>query len=511
MTSRILIVDDEPSTRMHLKALLELDAHEVEVAASASEALKLLQTQSVHLMITDLYMPSVGGLKLLNEVRERGLPLGVILLTAYGETEVALEAMKAGADDFVSKPIDPDRFRLLVDRTLRRRRLLDELLELQQQISESYSFHNMLSKSPKMRKVFDLIEQVGPLGSTVLIQGETGTGKELVARAVHAASHRSGGPFVAVNCTAFNESLIESELFGHERGAFTGADRTKAGRFERAHNGTLFLDEIGEISPSMQAKLLRVLQTGEIERLGGTETIKVDVRIVAASNRRLDEMSRRGTFRSDLFYRLRVVPIELPPLRERSEDISLLALHFLQESANRSTPPVNRFSNEAMQALYAYSWPGNIRELENAVKAAVALAEGTVIRPEDLPRSIYAAQGSDDHDHQGAHHGLLDLEQPLPQVIETVVSEIERNYFLELLTLYRGNVARSARHSGLSRRCVTQKLQKYGLDRSQFRANSISINGEGFSMDPDQGSGTSLNSNSSGISVTAPGVSRMSS
>src|SRR3954471_11827141 len=329
MKRRILVVDDTPLIREHLRVILEMDGFEVETASDGRSALECARERLFHLMITDLRMPDMSGIELLTAVRAEKLPFGVIVLTGHGDTQVALDVMKAGADDFVTKPYEPDHLRYLVQRILERRRLIDELHQLRMQMREDYSFHNMVSKSPKMRRVFDLIKQVGPLGSTVLIQGETGTGKELVARAVHASDTRRRGPFVALNCAALNESLLESELFGHERGAFTGADRQKKGRFELADGGTLFLDEIGEISPAMQAKLLRVIQTGTFERVGGTETIKVDVRIIAASNKRLENEVKAGRFRSDLFYRLNVIRVDLPALRERPEDVPLLAMHFL--------------------------------------------------------------------------------------------------------------------------------------------------------------------------------------
>jgi DNA-binding NtrC family response regulator len=464
MKRRILVVDDTELTRVHLHSILEQDGYEVETVADGSAALDCLRARPFHLLITDLRMPDMDGLELLAKVRAERLPFGVIVLTAFGDTQVALGAMKAGADDFLTKPFEPDRLRILVARTLERRRLIDELEQMRQQMREDYSFHNMVSKSPKMRRVFDLIEQVGPLGSTVLIHGETGTGKELVAQAIHAASDRRHGPWVALNCAALQATLLESELFGHEKGAFTDADRRKKGRFELADRGTLFLDEIGDISPMMQVKLLRVVQTGTFERVGGTETLKADVRIVAASNKRLEDEVKAGRFRPDLFYRLNVLRIDLPPLRERPEDIPLLAMHFLDRLKTKSTPPVTAIDHEAMQTLLAHRWSGNVRELENAIKAAVAMADGATIHRDTLPASVAPRRG------QGADGGpLIDIDRPLPEVTEALVSQVERDYFAQLLERYRGNVARCAKHSGLSRRSVAQKLQKYDLDRTLFK------------------------------------------
>jgi len=468
MTRRILVVDDTPLIRDHLRIILELDGFEVEVAADGRSALEAARSRPFHLVITDLRMPDVDGLAFLATVRAERLPFGVIVLTGYGDTQVALDAMKAGADDFVTKPFEPDRLRMLVDRVLERRRLIDELEQLRQRMRQDYSFHNMVSKSPKMRRVFDLIEQVGPIGSTVLIHGETGTGKELVARAIHDASGRRAGPWVALNCAALSESLLESELFGHERGAFTGADRRKKGRFELADRGTLFLDEVGDVSPAMQAKLLRVLQGGTFERVGGTETLKVDVRIVAASNKRLEDEVKAGRFRSDLFYRLNVIRLDLPPLRDRPEDIPLLAMHFLDRLKSKSTPPVTAIDAEAMQTLIGHPWPGNVRELENAIKAAVAMADGSVVHRDALPATVAPRAG-----RPGGGAPLIDIERPLPTVTDDLVSRVERDYFAQLLAKYRGNVARCAKHSGLSRRSVTQKLQKYALDRTDFKGAAV--------------------------------------
>src|SRR6516165_595412 len=307
MKRRILVVDDDELIREHLRVILGLDGYEVETACDGASALAAMRERVFHLAITDLRMPDMSGYDLLSTVRSEKLPLGLIVLTGHGDTRVALDAMKAGADDFVTKPYEPGHLQFIVRRILDRRRLIDELELLRKQMRRDYSFHNMVSKSPRMRKIFDLIEQLGPLGSTVLIHGETGTGKELVAQAIHAADSRRQGPFLALNCAVLHDSLLESELFGHERGAFTGADRRKKGRFELADSGTLFLDEVGDVSPAMQSKLLRVLQSGTFERVGGSETLKVDVRIVAASNKRLEHEVKAGKFRSDLFYRLNVI------------------------------------------------------------------------------------------------------------------------------------------------------------------------------------------------------------
>jgi DNA-binding NtrC family response regulator len=463
---KILVVDDDaPFVAQHLKLLLEDDGYEVETLADPQQALERLRTRQLQLLITDYRMPGLSGMELLAAVRSEGLPCGVILLTAYGDTALVRSVMKAGADDFLTKPYEPDRLSLVVARTLEARKLSDELEQLRQDLRREYRYHDMVSKSPKMRRVFDLIKQVGPLGSTVLIQGETGTGKELVARAVHASDTRRRGPFVALNCAALNESLLESELFGHERGAFTGAERQKKGRFELADGGTLFLDEIGEISPAMQSKLLRVLQTGRVDRLGGADSVAVDVRIIAATNKRLDDEVKASRFRQDLFFRIAVIRVDLPPLRERMEDVPLLATHFLEGFSKLSTPSVTEIQPPAMQALMKYSWPGNVRELQNAIRSAVALADGAAIHRESLPSSI--APRAERPGETG--DALIDIDRPLRELTGDLIARVERDYFTRLLTRCRGNVARAAKHSALSRRSVTQKLQKHEIDRARFK------------------------------------------
>jgi len=469
MRRRILAVDDMEFNRHYLRKILESDEFDVEIVADGRSAWDRLRAQKFHLVITDLRMPELSGLELLAKVRAEKLPVGVIVLTAFGDPSEALRAMKAGADDFVAKPFDPGHLHLLIKRILDRRELIDELERLRKQMRGDYHFHNMVSKSPKLRKIFDLIEQVGPIGSTVLIHGETGTGKELVAQALHAADTRRAGPFVALNCAVLNDSLLESELFGHERGAFTGAERRKVGRFELADGGTLLLDEVGDLSPSLQAKLLRVLQTGDFERVGGTETVKVDVRIVASTHKNLEEEVKSGRFRADLFYRLNVIRIELPPLRERTEDIPLLAMHFLEKHRPPKSQPVTEIASEAMQTLVRHNWPGNVRELENAIKAGVALTDGSVLHRDDLPESVAPRTAPPPRTSS-----LLDVDQALPDLTSDLIARVEREYFVKLLRQYKGNVARCARHSGLSRRSVTQKLQKYGLERTAFKVPCLS-------------------------------------
>ena len=469
MRARILVVDDDSIICKTLKIFLEQHGHQVDCVDDGSVALELVRSTPYQLVITDLRLPGLSGMEFLAKLRSDKFQLGVLMQTGYGDIEVALDAMKAGADDFITKPYDPECLCLVVDRILRRRCLVDELESLRHQMREHYRFQTMVSKSPWMRKVFDMIQNIGPMGSTVLIFGETGTGKELVARAIHASDSRLAltAPFIALNCAALSDSLLETELFGHERGAFTGAEKRKKGRFELADRGTLFLDEIGDISATMQTRLLRVLETGTFERVGGTESVHVKIRFLAASNKRLQEEVKAGRFRADLFYRLKVLQIDLPPLRERPEDIPLLATHFLERFSTKSLPPVTEIDHEAMQALLAHSWPGNIRELENAIKAAIAMTDGSMIHRHHLPAAVAPRK-----QEIPSSASLINIDRELPVLTEDLIAQVERDYFQQLLTLFHGNVARCAKHCGLSRRSVTQKLQKHGLDRLRFKEST---------------------------------------
>ncbi len=420
MARRIVVAEDSPAEREQLKRLLERDGTEVQAVENGEAALEAARTNRYQLLITDFRMPDIDGMQLLVRIREEKLPLGVVLLTGFGDTDLALAAMKSGADDFVTKPYEHEHLLKLTQRVIDRRRLQVELEQLQTRLRSHYSFQNMVSKNPEMRKVLDTIERVGPLPSAVLISGETGTGKELVARAIHCASPRVDQPFVAVNCAALVDSLLESEIFGHEKGAFTGAEQRKLGRFESAHGGTLLLDEIGEISLAMQAKLLRVLQTGAFERVGGERTIKVDVRVIAATNRKLDAEVRSGKFRADLFYRLNVLRIELPALRDRVEDVPLLAIHFLNQLGAERVPPLVEIDPQAMQALVDYKWPGNVRELENTLRGAFALAKGPALTREALPPHIAARA-----EFRGEARPTVEIEKPLTETCNELISTVE--------------------------------------------------------------------------------------
>jgi DNA-binding NtrC family response regulator len=463
MMRRILVVHDQPHLARQLGEPSSPHAFETTWADSGAAAMEQLRAQVFHAVVADARLRDMAGLDLLAAVRRERHPVGFLLIGPSEDHQAAVVAMKAGADDYLADADPGGRLPFLIQRVLDRRALMDELEQLRHQLHAEHGFQDLVSKSPRMRRVFDLIERVGPLGSTVLLHGETGTGKDLVARAIHRSSGRAGA-FLPVNCAAIQDTLLESELFGHERGAFTGADRLRRGRFELADGGTLFLDEVAEISPVMQSKLLRVLQTGQFERVGGEETLTTNVRIVAASNRRLEDEVAAGRFRSDLFYRLAVIRIDLPSLRDRREDIPLLAVHFLEKLRLKSTPPVTEIHPEAMQALIDYNWPGNVRELENAIRAAVAMADGTIVLRDGLPATIVPKTA-----RRAPGKPLVDVDRPMPEVTGDLVARVEREYFGQLLAMYRGNIASCARHSGLSRRCATLKLQKYALDSEEFR------------------------------------------
>lgn len=462
---RILIVEDNELARRQLKKLLEEDASlQVDTASDAGEAMKSLDRGGISIVITDLRMPGLDGMEFIKQIRANRLPVTVIVTTGYGSIDEAVQAIRMGAYDFLTKPIDINQLRLVVARALHERLLQDEVNSLRSQLKERHSFLNILSKNPRMHAIFSLISDIAQASSTVLIEGETGTGKEQIANAIHqATSQVRSGPLVAVNCAALPETLLESELFGHEKGSFTSAVGQRRGRFELANGGTLFLDEVGDIPATMQAKLLRVLQERRFERVGGTETIETDVRVIAATNRSLQALVKEGKFREDLYYRINVVKIDLPPLRERMEDIPLLATHFAEKYAHFTEGP-KRISPEAMEVLLNYTWPGNIRELENAIERACVTARGGVILPDNLPADLAAPAAP----RQGP--GLdIDMERPLADVIHDAVEAIEQQYIRNALTKSHGNVGRCAKICGLSRRSISAKIAEYGFDKAVFK------------------------------------------
>jgi DNA-binding NtrC family response regulator len=460
MERRILLAEDSKATSEQLRTLLEAGGQfKVDTAGDGEAAWQALSEHPYSLLLTDLQMPRLDGMKLIERLQERKLPVTVIVMTGFGSIDQAVQAMRMGAYDFLAKPVDPEHLRLVIERIMRERTLQDEVLQLREQLQERYAFRGVLSVNPKMHAVFELIRSVAQTTTTVLIEGETGTGKEQVA--IHdASSSLRSGPFVAINCAALPETLLESELFGHEKGSFTGAVGQRKGRFEQADTGTLFLDEVGDIPMPMQAKLLRVLQERRFERVGGTTSIEVDVRVIAATNRNLTALVKKGKFREDLYYRLNVVKIDLPPLRDRPEDIPLLATHF----ANKHARPGEKapvFAPEAMEKLLNHSWPGNIRELENAVERACVTARSSTIQPEDLPLEVLHVRST-----EGAQ---VDLSKPLPDLLRDVTLDLERRYLTRAMKKSRGNVGRCAKICGLSRRSISAKLAEYNIKKESFK------------------------------------------
>jgi DNA-binding NtrC family response regulator len=461
-TRRVLIVEDSETARKQIQVFLEADpALSVDTAANGRDALKALEEHAYSVVVTDLKMPRVDGLQLLEEVQKRRLPADVIITTGFGTIDQAVKAMRLGAADFLTKPLNLEHLRLIIERALRERALQAEVTALREKVYAQFAFHKILSKSTRMHDVFELISHVAQTISTVLIMGETGTGKELVARAVHDASPRKAEPFVAVNCAALPESLLESELFGHEKGAFTSAIGQRKGRFEMAHNGTIFLDEVSEIPLAMQAKLLRVLQERRFERVGGSQTIEVDVRVVAATNRDLLRLAKDGKFREDLYYRLNVVKIDLPPLHERPEDIPLLAGHFVEKFSRPGAPP-KMIAPESMEALIQYRWPGNIRELENAIERACVTSRDDCIRVENLPEEIFKRD-------RPRLPLSVDLSRPLTEQLNELTAAFEERYLRRALKKTRAHIGRTARLTGLSRRTITEKLALYQIDKTEFK------------------------------------------
>ncbi len=444
--AHILVVDDEAETRALLQEIMEKEGYEVRTAENGQAALMTLNDFPTDLVLSDIQMPGMSGIGLLEEVRTQFPDTQVILLTAYGSMTTAVEGIKAGAFDYVSKPFVLDEIRLLSKRALEHKQVLQENRTLKEQVQSAFGLDSIQGKSPAMVAVYKLVARVAPTDSTVLIHGESGTGKELIARALHNNSQRSTGPFVAVDCGTLTETLLESELFGHEKGAFTGAISQKKGLLELATGGTCFLDEIGDISPTLQSKLLRVLQEREIRRVGGSEAIKVDARVVAATNKDLKKLVEARQFREDLFYRLNVVTITLPSLRERHEDIPILAQYFLQKYGKADSKRVTEISPSAMALLVQHDWPGNVRELEHTIERAIILTPHTSIVPEVLPAAIASRP-----DSAVRKTGWQTLEQ------------LERDHIFKVLDAFKGDETLAAEILGIHRKTLHRKLKEYGL------------------------------------------------
>jgi len=454
---KILIVDDEPSARTALAELLRGEDYDIETAGDGFKALGRLQESTPDLVLTDLNMPGMDGVELLRKVKEDHAGLPVVLMTAFAGVETAVSAMRDGAEDYLTKPLNTDELFIVLARAIESAKLRREASELRGRLKERYSFANIVGASQEMQRVFKSVAQIAPSRATVLLTGESGTGKELVAAAVHQHSPRASGPFVKLHCAALAESLLESELFGHERGAYTGADRKREGRFEQANGGTLFLDEIGEISLSTQVKLLRVLQEREFERVGGSQTVRVDVRVIAATNRDLKEMVAAGTFREDLFYRLNVINLTLPSLRHRPSDVPALAMHFLKRYAEENAKAVDTISPDALSQLTSYPWPGNVRELENVIERAVVLTDTDSIGLQHLPQELTVAS---------RRNGP-------PPIPGSTLEELERFAITKTMESVGGSTSKAAEILGISVRKIQYKLQEYSASpKSQSAARA---------------------------------------
>ncbi len=459
----ILVVDDDKAFRVATRTVLEDEGYRALLASTPEEALAMLASSEVDLLLSDLVMAKITGLELLEKVRAQYPDLTVVMVTGFASINTAVEAMRLGAADYLTKPCNNTELLLKVRRALDVRRKDRELKHLREELQSTYSFGNMLSRSDKMKHVIQSIRQVADTDVTILIQGESGTGKELVARALHYNSNRKEKPFIAVNCSAIPENLLESELFGHEKGAFTGALRQKIGKFEEADGGTLFLDEIGDLAPSIQTKLLRVLQEKTFERVGGNTPITVDIRIIAATNRDLEAMSKQGDFREDLFFRLNVFPILLPPLRERLEDIPLLAEHFLQRHAHLVNNRVKYISPNVITDMMNYRWRGNVRELENLIKRAMIKTAGDTIMSMELPTN--EAQQAPPKEASSD----LEVNTPFKDYISAIVRDAEEKYLIRMLRLYRGNINQIAKLMEIDRKTVYRKMAEYSIDPGTFR------------------------------------------
>ncbi len=444
--ARVLVVDDESMVCLALTNWLEEENYLAKAVENGSQAIAAIREENWDIMLLDLRMPGMDGMEVLKHVKEIAPQTVVIMMTAYASIPGAVQAMKEGAYDYIVKPLDVDQLALMLKRIVEHQQLITENILLRKRLTEQYEFEDIIGKSEAMQSVFEMMKAVTDTNATVLITGETGTGKELVARAIHSNSPQRYGPFVATSCGALPETLLESELFGYEKGAFTGADHTKKGRFELAHGGTLFLDEVGEISLKTQIKLLRVLEERSFRRLGGTDTIEVDVRLITATNRDLMTAIKEGSIRSDLYYRLNVVSIHLPPLRERKEDIPLLAAHFMNKYNIEFNKRFDRLERKALDLMLDYHWPGNVRELENAIERAVVIDQGPEVRVKHLP--------------------FCNVEIP-PAGDPQTLQEVERLHIEKMLERHDWNIAKTARLLNIDRTTLHKKIKKLGLERQQ--------------------------------------------
>ncbi|HTP28869.1 MAG TPA: sigma-54 dependent transcriptional regulator [Anaeromyxobacteraceae bacterium] len=461
---RILVVDDEQNARVALKTILTEEGYEVAEAVDGEEALALLSGFAPAAVLADVRMPRMDGMTLLSRARESGSDAVFVMMTAYASVEAAVEAMRAGAENYLVKPLDANAVLVVLEKALEKLRLQRDTVNLRERVRERYRFHNIVGDAPELQAVYEVVKRAAPTRATVLILGESGTGKELIAQALHEESPRATQPFIKVNCAALSETLLESELFGHEKGSFTGAIGRKEGRFELADGGTLFLDEIGDISPSLQIKLLRVLQQKEFERVGGTQTLKVDVRMVAATNRDLAAEVKAGKFREDLYYRLNVVAVTLPPLRQRKGDIPALVSHFVERYSKAYAKEVRGLAPGTLNALLSHDWPGNVRELENVVERAVVLCKASELTADDLPPSLRGPRPRE--------------RAPGALIPGATLYDIEREAILRTLEMVGGSTSRAAEILGISVRKIQYRLKEYATGDVSGRGAAENGGGE---------------------------------
>ncbi|BBO18739.1 transcriptional regulator [Candidatus Brocadia pituitae] len=444
---RILLIDDDKTALDGLVKILSHDGYSVSGALSGYEALNLLSRKSFDIIVTDMKLPGMGGLSLIHEVRKKEEPVAIVVITAYSSVKTAVEAIKCGADDYLTKPVNVEELELVLEKLWERQQLIVQNRLLKEKLKDKYKSSELVGSTPQMHQIFNMIEDVAPSTASILILGETGTGKELVANAIHYQSDRACMPFIALHCAALSEGVLESELFGHEKGAFTGAVQSRKGRFELADGGTLFLDEVGEMSLKVQVKLLRVLEKGEFERVGGEKTIKVDVRLIAATNRDLEKEVSEGRFREDLFYRLNVITVPLPPLRERREDVPLLSNFFVIKYAKKYKKEIEGFAPESMEALCSYHWPGNVRELENIIERSVVLCKKSMITIDHLPKNMVTNK-----------EDISAIKIPLG----TSLKEAEKEIIQKTLQMAQGSKKEAAKILGISSRKIEYKVKEWG-------------------------------------------------
>ena len=445
---RILLVDDDKNTANGLTKILLQDGYDASCAFTGTEALNLIETEHFNIIITDMKLPDISGLSIIEKAKKRDNDITVVMITAFSSVQNAIDAMKKGADDYLTKPVNIDELELILKRIWERRLLVLQNKELRQQLNDKYNFSGIIGNTPEMQDIFKTITEIAPTEASVLIYGETGTGKELIANAIHYNSDRKDKPFIALHCASLSEGVLESELFGHEKGAFTGAISQRRGRFELANGGSLFLDEIGEMNSHVQIKLLRVLETGRFERVGGERTLESDVRIIAATNKDLDKEIEEGRFREDLYYRLNVINLRLPSLRERKEDIGLLIDSFLVKYSAKNKKDIKGFTSQSVKILNNYNWPGNVRELENTIERAVVMAKEEFIEPNNLPSNINV-------------HSMKTRRETLHIPLGSTMKEIEKKIILETLQTTKGSKSKAAKILGISTRKIEYKIKEW--------------------------------------------------